>query len=115
VAILVVLLLSSLYAWHRGAGAIAVTDLRSRKAEMFLLLTIMLSQTLGTALGDGTADSAGLGYAGGALVFDKPHQQGGLALSRFAASFVIAAFMIACLTWMSTQRAHQRQRAGRRH
>jgi uncharacterized membrane-anchored protein len=39
------------------------------KVEMFYWVTIMFSQTLGTALGDWTADSAGLGYVGGALVF----------------------------------------------
>ena len=36
---------------------------------MFYWTTIMFSQTLGTALGDWTADSAGLGYQGSALVF----------------------------------------------
>ena len=36
---------------------------------MFYWLTIMFSQTLGTALGDWTADTAGLGYRGGAMVF----------------------------------------------
>jgi uncharacterized membrane-anchored protein len=36
---------------------------------MFYWVTIMFSQTLGTALGDWTADTAGLGYEGGALVF----------------------------------------------
>ena len=36
---------------------------------MFYWVTIMFSQTLGTALGDWTADTAGLGYRGGALVF----------------------------------------------
>jgi uncharacterized membrane-anchored protein len=41
----------------------------SPKAEMFYWVTIMFSQTLGTALGDWTADTAGLGYDGGALVF----------------------------------------------
>jgi uncharacterized membrane-anchored protein len=41
----------------------------SPKAEMFYWITIMFSQTLGTALGDWTASTAGLGYRGGALVF----------------------------------------------
>ena len=36
---------------------------------MFYWVTIMFSQTLGTALGDWTADTAGLGYVGGAMVF----------------------------------------------
>lgn len=41
----------------------------SPKVEMFYWTTIMFSQTLGTALGDWTADTAGLGYTGGAVVF----------------------------------------------
>jgi uncharacterized membrane-anchored protein len=41
----------------------------SPKTEMFYWLTIMFSQTLGTALGDWTADTAGLGYTGGAAIF----------------------------------------------
>jgi uncharacterized membrane-anchored protein len=36
---------------------------------MFYWVTIMFSQTLGTALGDWTADTAGVGYLGGAAVF----------------------------------------------
>jgi len=36
---------------------------------MFYWMTIMFPQTLGTALGDWTADTAGLGYTGGAVVF----------------------------------------------
>ena len=41
----------------------------SPKTEIFYWVTIMFSQTLGTALGDWTADTAGLGYTGGALLF----------------------------------------------
>lgn len=41
----------------------------SPKAEAFYWLTIMFSQTLGTALGDWMADTAGLGYTGAAVVF----------------------------------------------
>jgi len=41
----------------------------SPKAELFYWVTIMFSQPLGTALGDWTADSAGLGYVGSAIVF----------------------------------------------
>lgn len=48
---------------------IAVHTVKSPKSEMFYWLTIMFSQTLGTALGDWTADTAGLGYTGGAIVF----------------------------------------------
>ncbi|MDN7181021.1 hypothetical protein M0D69_24105 [Caballeronia sp. SEWSISQ10-4 2] len=67
--LLVILLLASLAVWHRTLGSISVGNVSSPKAEMFYWVTIMFSQTLGTALGDWTADSAGLGYQGGALVF----------------------------------------------
>lgn len=59
----------SLFVWHRSMGTISVSSITTGKAEMFYWVTIMFSQTLGTALGDWTADSAGLGYTGGALVF----------------------------------------------
>lgn len=39
-------------------------------AELFYWVTITFSQTLGTALGDWTTDTGGLGYAGAALVFE---------------------------------------------
>ena len=68
-SILFVLLVASLATWRWSLGSISVSDLTSRKAEAFYWLTIMLSQTLGTALGDWTADGAGLGYQGGAIVF----------------------------------------------
>ncbi len=68
-SILLILLLGSLFVWHRVMGSVAVNTVSSPKAETFYWVTIMFSQTLGTALGDWTADSAGLGYHGGALVF----------------------------------------------
>lgn len=68
-ALLLALLVASLLTWHRVLGSVAVTSIRSPKAEAFYWLTIMFSQTLGTALGDWTADTAGLGYGGGAIVF----------------------------------------------
>lgn len=68
-AILIVLLLASLFIWYRTLGSIAVHTVKSPKAEIFYWVTIMFSQTLGTALGDWTADAAGLGYTGGAIVF----------------------------------------------
>jgi uncharacterized membrane-anchored protein len=68
-ALLVLLLLASLALWKRSMGTIDVGSVASRKAETFYWVTIAFSQTLGTALGDWTADSAGLGYAGGALLF----------------------------------------------
>ena len=67
--LLFILLMGSLALWYRTLGSISVATVSSPKAETFYWITIMFSQTLGTALGDWTADSAGLGYTGGALVF----------------------------------------------
>jgi uncharacterized membrane-anchored protein len=67
--ILFVLLMASLFIWYRVLGSVAVDTVSSPKSEMFYWVTIMFSQTLGTALGDWTADAAGLGYNGGAIVF----------------------------------------------
>lgn len=68
-SLLLALLLGSLLVWHRTLGSVSVSTVSSPKAEAFYWLTIMFSQTLGTALGDWTADTAGLGYTGAALVF----------------------------------------------
>lgn len=67
--ILFVLLISSLSIWYYSCGNISVNSVRSAKSETFYWLTIMFSQTLGTALGDWTADTQGLGYTGAALIF----------------------------------------------
>jgi uncharacterized membrane-anchored protein len=136
-SLLLALLLASLWLWHRTLGTVSVSSVSSPRAEMFYWVTIMFSQTLGTALGDWTADTLGLGYAGGALVFgallvgvyaayrwtrlshtalfwaafiltrplgavvgdflDKPLHDGGLALSRFVASLVLLAFIVAAV------------------
>ncbi len=63
------LLMLSLFIWYRSLGTVSVDTVSTPKAEMFYWMTIMFSQTLGTALGDWTADSAGLGYIGSAMVF----------------------------------------------
>lgn len=68
-SLLFTLLIASLALWYRTLGSVSVETVSSPKAEMFYWVTIMFSQTLGTALGDWTADSAGLGYTGGAAVF----------------------------------------------
>jgi uncharacterized membrane-anchored protein len=123
------LLTLSLFLWHRTKGSVAVGTVSDSSTESFYWVTILFSQTLGTALGDWTADSAGLGYLGGTLIFtallgltalglliqtiprpllfwaafiltrplgavigdllDKPLDEGGLALGRFAASGVL--------------------------
>jgi uncharacterized membrane-anchored protein len=68
-SLLLLLLLGSLFAWHRTLGSVSIRSVHSPKAEAFYWVTILFSQTLGTALGDWTADSAGLGYGGGAILF----------------------------------------------
>jgi uncharacterized membrane-anchored protein len=67
--LLIALLFGSLFMWHRTLGSVSVDTVSSPKAEMFYWVTIMFSQTLGTALGDWTADTAGFGYTGAAIVF----------------------------------------------
>ena len=147
-AILLTLLLTSLAIWYRTLGTVALESVSSPKAEAFYWVTIMFSQTLGTALGDWTADTAGLGYKGGALLFgamlaliaiahyrtrishtilfwaafivtrplgavvgdflDKPLSAGGLALSRYSASAVLLALVVALICFIP-QRAAQRR------
>ncbi|MDD4880540.1 MAG: hypothetical protein PHX10_03090 [Gallionellaceae bacterium] len=68
-SLLFALLMASLFIWYRTLGTVSIESIGSPKSELFYWLTIMFSQTLGTALGDWTADTAGLGYEGGALVF----------------------------------------------
>lgn len=143
--LLLALLLATLATWYRTLGSVAVATVNAPREEIFYWLTIMFSQTLGTALGDWTADSAGLGYDGGALVFgallavvaaayywtaisrtalfwaafiltrplgavlgdflDKPRSAGGLALSRYTASAVLLAFIIACVALVQRRRS----------
>ena len=145
--LLLILLLGSFFVWHRTLGSVAIEDIRSPRAEAFYWVTIMFSQTLGTALGDWTASLEGLGYTGAMLIFgsllaivaglyfwsrishtllfwaafvltrplgavlgdflDKPTDEGGLALSRFAASAVLLGLMVFCLV-LFPQRAAQR-------
>jgi uncharacterized membrane-anchored protein len=127
-------LLASLAVWRWREGSISVNTVATPRVEMFYWATILFSQTLGTALGDWMADTNGLGYEGGAIVFaaglaviaglylftsvsrvglfwaafiltrplgatlgdllDKPLNHGGLALSRYYASAVLAALIV---------------------
>jgi uncharacterized membrane-anchored protein len=67
--ILFCLVLAILLAWHFTQGRIAFNQVTNRKDEIFYWVTILVSNTLGTALGDFTADDVGLGFERGALVF----------------------------------------------
>lgn len=66
--LLIAMVLASLWIWYRAMGSINVADIHAPRAEMFYWVTITLSQTLGTALGDWLADGP-LGYLGAAAVF----------------------------------------------
>ncbi len=135
--ILFATVLLSLAAWWLTIGSVSVNRIDSPKVEIFYWITILFSNTLGTALGDFLADSSGLGYEGGALVFlaalamlavayycttlshtllfwaafiltrplgatmgdllTKPHADGGMNLSRFGSSSLIAVFIVVCI------------------
>lgn len=67
--LLLLCLVATIAVWHRTVGTVSVVSVTTPKVELFYWGTIMFSQTLGTALGDWTADTAGLGYLGAAVVF----------------------------------------------
>jgi uncharacterized membrane-anchored protein len=134
---LFILLMTSLGAWYWAAGTISVNTINTPRIEIFYWVAILLSQTLGTALGDWMADTNGLGYENGAIVFgaglaiiaavyhftsvsrttlfwsafiltrplgatlgdllDKPVSEGGLAISRYSASGILAIVIIVCI------------------
>lgn len=67
--ILFALVLAVLAAWHYSTGAIRFEGITARRDETFYWITILVSNTLGTALGDFVATDTGLGFERGALVF----------------------------------------------
>jgi uncharacterized membrane-anchored protein len=67
--LLLVCLMTVLALWYRSQGTISVNTVNTPKVEAFYWAAITFSQTLGTALGDWAADTGGLGYMGGALIF----------------------------------------------
>jgi len=68
-AILLALLLTSLFVWRWSEGTVSVNTVATPRVEAFYWTTILFSQTLGTALGDWMADTNGLGFENAALVF----------------------------------------------
>ncbi|HVI07385.1 MAG TPA: hypothetical protein VND65_03725 [Candidatus Binatia bacterium] len=67
--ILLGLLAVVLASWKYSVGSVSFSDITSPKVEIFYWVTILFSNTLGTALGDFLADTQGVGYERGALVF----------------------------------------------
>ena len=90
--ILFALLMATLGLWYWSLGSVAVATVTTSKVEVFYWATIMFSQTLGTALGDWTADTTGLGYEGGALVFAA-------ALAVVAAAYYYTSISRTLLFW----------------
>ena len=86
--------LASLGLWYWSLGSISVDTVRTAKAETFYWITITFSQTLGTALGDWAADTGGLGYAGGAVLF-------GAGLAVLAALYFWTRTSHVLLFWMA--------------
>jgi len=68
-ALLFACVVASLAVWRSVLGSVAVETVHEPRAELFYWITITFSQTLGTALGDWTADTGGLGYGGAAVIF----------------------------------------------
>ncbi len=91
-ALLLVLLLASFALWYKTLGSVSIDTVRSPKAEAFYWVTIMFSQTLGTALGDWMADDAGFGYLGSIVVF-------GGALAVLAAAYFATTISRTGLFW----------------
>jgi uncharacterized membrane-anchored protein len=93
-SILLICLLATLGLWYRSLGSISVDTVSTPKVEIFYWAAITFSQTLGTALGDWMADSTGLGYEGGAIVF-------GAALAVVAAAYYRTHLSRVTLFWMA--------------
>ena len=68
-SLLLLLVLLSLWVWNTSEGNISPDTINNVRTEWFYWITITFSQTLGTALGDWSADTAGLGYTGGIALF----------------------------------------------
>lgn len=98
VAVIVVLLVASLVIWQRMEGSVSVQAIATPRAEWFYWVTILFSQTLGTALGDWTAGDdrggMGLGYEHAALIF-------GGALLLVAAAYFWTRLSRTALFWLA--------------
>jgi uncharacterized membrane-anchored protein len=93
-AILLGCVVATLALWRWREGSVSVNTVETPRVEAFYWATITFSQTLGTALGDWTADDTGLGYEGAALIFGA-----GLALT--AGAYYWTTLSRAWLFWMA--------------
>jgi uncharacterized membrane-anchored protein len=85
--------LAVLLTWRRVAGRVLFEGITERRDEIFYWLTILVANTLGTALGDFVADTAGLGFGHGTLLF------GGLLAVVAAGSVWLRAVPTAAYFW----------------
>ena len=90
--ILLICVIASLLIWRWSTGSISIETVSTPKVEIFYWVTIMFSQTLGTALGDWVADTNEMGYLGAAGVF------GGLLLLT-ALLYYLTSFSRVILFW----------------
>ena len=92
--ILVSCLAVVLAAWHFSEGTLSVSNIRTRRVELFYWIAILFSNTLGTALGDYLADDSGLGFMGGAALI------GGL-IALIAAGYYFTRINRVLLFWIA--------------
>jgi len=92
--LLFAMVLGVLALWRFTLGSVSVNRITSRKVESFYWTAILFSNTLGTALGDCLADTSGLGYEGGALVFAA-------VLALIAAAYFFTEISHTALFWMA--------------
>lgn len=90
--VLLICVIASLLIWRWSTGSISIETVSTPKVEIFYWVTIMFSQTLGTALGDWVADTNEIGYLGAAAVF------GGLLLLT-ALVYYLTSFSRVILFW----------------
>jgi uncharacterized membrane-anchored protein len=105
-SLLFVCLMIVLGLWYRSEGTIAVDTVRVPRVEAFYWAAITFSQTLGTALGDWMADTGGLGYEGGALVFAA-------GLAAVVAFYLWSRVSRVVLFWAAWRLPRQTKKSGR--
>jgi uncharacterized membrane-anchored protein len=93
-ALLLACVIACLAAWYWSQGTVSVDTVNTPKVEAFYWATITFSQTLGTALGDWTADDAGVGFAGGVAIF-------GGAIAVIAALYFLTNISRVLLFWLA--------------
>ncbi len=91
-SVLFLCVMALLAVWYWSEGTVSVNTVNTPRVEAFYWITITFSQTLGTALGDWAADTGGLGYGDGVLLFAA-----GLAL--IAAAYYLTNLSHVVLFW----------------